>query len=88
MIALVGACRKKSSDGSRHSERVTVNFIFLDKGSFWAPPLTYFYLPKGPGHTFFPYLSRFINYFCSGPISGDPMRPQPKHAPTSARTDE
>ena len=47
---------------------VTANFMFFDRGTFWVLPLTYFYLPQ----------SVKTHYFFSGPISVDPICPQPK----------
>ena len=55
---------------------VTANFIFFDRGPFWVLPLTYFYLPKSARAYLFPQ-SVNNNYFCSGPISVDPICPQP-----------
>ena len=39
-------------------------------------PLTYFYLPKSARAYLFPQFVK-IHYFCSGPISVDPICPQP-----------
>ena len=55
---------------------VTANFMFFDKGTFWVLLSIYFYLPEVPGRTFF-HQSVEIHYFCSGPISVDPVCPQP-----------
>ena len=44
-------------------------------GTFGVLPLAYFYLPKVPGRTFFQSVKY---YFCSDPISVDPICPQPR----------
>ena len=51
--------------------------MFFDRGTLRVLPLTYFYLPKVTGRAFVHNLST-INYFCSGPISVDPICLQPK----------
>ena len=48
---------------------------FSTEGLFWVLPLTYIF-PKVPGRTFFPQSIK-QTYFCSGPISVDPICPQP-----------
>ena len=55
---------------------VTANFMFMffESGTFWVFPLTYFYLPKSARAYLFP-RSVKIHYFCSGPISVDPICP-------------
>ena len=50
---------------------------FLDRGTFWVLPLTYFHLPKSARAYLFPQ-SVEIHYFCSGPISVDPVSLQPR----------
>ena len=50
--------------------------VFVYKGLFWVLPLTYIYLPKSASAYLFPQSAR-IHYFCSGPITVDPIRPQP-----------
>ena len=52
-------------------------FCVFDGGTFWVLPLTYFYLPKRARAYLFPESVK-IGYFCSGPISVDPICPQPK----------
>ena len=52
-------------------------FMFFDRGSFWVLPLIYFYLPKSARAYLFPQSVK-NPYFCSGPISADPICPQPK----------
>ena len=50
----------------------------FDRGTFWVLPLTYFYIPKSARAYLFP-KSIEIHYFCSIPISVDPICPQPRH---------
>ena len=53
--------------------------MFFDGGTFWALPLTYVHLPKS-ARVYRVYLfpqSVKIHHSCSGPISGDPVCPQP-----------
>ena len=45
-------------------------------GTFWVLPLTYCYLPKSARVHLFPQSVKFINDFCSGPTSVDPICPQ------------
>ena len=54
-------------------------FSFCDRGTFWVLKLTCFYLPKSARAYLFPQSVK-INYFCSGPMSVDPIRPQPRNA--------
>ena len=56
------------------SQRIS---CFNDRGTFWVLPLTYFHLPKSARAYAFPQSVK-NNYFCSGPISVDPICPQPK----------
>ena len=63
---------------------VTAIFMFVDRGTFWALPLTCVYLPKSARAYLFPQ-SVTICYFCSGPISVDPSCPQPRRARLHAR---
>ena len=70
---------------------VTANFVFFDRGTFGALPLTYFYLPKSARAYLFPQSVK-IPYICSGPISVDPICPQASRAslrtgPTARSTD-
>ena len=51
----------------------------LNRGTSWVLPLTYLYLPKSAGAYLFPQ-SVIMHYFCSGPISVDPICPQPNNA--------
>ena len=45
-------------------------------GTFWVLPLIYFYIPRSArAYPFYPTYQ--IHYFCSGPISVDPICPQP-----------
>ena len=55
---------------------VTANFMFFDRGTFWVLPLTCFYIHKSARVYLFPQSVK-IDYFCSGPISVDPICPQP-----------
>ena len=54
----------------------TANVMSFDRGTFWVLPLTYFYIPQSAREYLFPQSVK-IHYFCSGPISVDPIRPQP-----------
>ena len=56
---------------------VTANFMFFDRGTFWVLLLTYIYLTKSARAYLFPQFVK-IHYFRSGPISVDPICPQPK----------
>ena len=51
-------------------------FMFFDRGTFWVLPLTYYYFPKSARAYLFS-KSVEIHYSCSGPISVDPICPQP-----------
>ena len=51
--------------------------MFFDRGAFWVLPLTFFYLSKSATAYLFPQPVK-IPYFCSGPISVDPICPQPR----------
>ena len=53
---------------------VTADFTFFDRGTFWVLPLIYFYIPKSARACLFPQSVK-IDYFCSGPISVDPICP-------------
>ena len=55
---------------------VNAIFMFFDSGTFWVLPLTYFYIPKDARAYLFPQSVK-THYFCSGPISADPICPQP-----------
>ena len=56
---------------------VTAIFTFFDRGTIWVLPLTYFCLPQSAGAYLSPQSVK-IHYFCSGPISVDPICPQPR----------
>ena len=58
----------------------TGKFMFFDRGTFWVLPLTYFYLPKSTRVYPFSPICHISCYFCSGPISVDPICQQPKGA--------
>ena len=55
-------------------------FLIFDRGTFWVLSLAYFYLPKSARAYLVP-RSVKVHHFCSGPISVDPICPQPKTAP-------
>ena len=48
----------------------------FDRGTFWVLPLTYFYISKSARAYLFPQSVKIYS-FCSGPISVDPICPQP-----------
>ena len=48
--------------------------MFFDRGTFWVLPLTY--LPQSARAHLFPQFVK-IHYFCSGPVSVEPICPQP-----------
>ena len=73
-----GALIGKGQMGSA-SHGVTADFMSFDGGAFGVLPLTYCYLPKSARAPLFPQAVK-INYFCSGPISVDPISPQPTDA--------
>ena len=55
---------------------------FLTEGPFGVLPLAYFYLPKSArAHLLLQ--SDKVNHCYSGPISVDPIRPQPRIVQTS-----
>ena len=62
---------------------VTAQFMFFDR-DFWVLHLAYFYLPRSARAYLFP-RSVKIHYFCSGPISVDPICPQPRRIPPPPR---
>ena len=45
---------------------------FIDRGTFWVLPLTYFIFPKVPGRTFSPNRSKFIT-FAAAPLVLTPV---------------
>ena len=57
---------------------VTADFMFFVRGT-WVLPLTYFGFPKSAWACRFPQSDK-LNYFCSGPMSVDPICPQPNRA--------
>ena len=59
------------------TNRVTANVMFFDRGTFWVLPLPYFDMPKSARAYLFPQ-SVEIHYFRSGPMSADPICPQPR----------
>ena len=67
----VGMSRKGTNGVSTNSH---CRCHVFDRGTFGVLPLTYLYLPKSARAYLFPQSVR-INYFCSGPISVDPVCP-------------
>ena len=67
----------KRTDGVS-TNGVTANLMLFDRGTFWVLPLTYFCLTKSARAYFFSQSVKH-HYFCSGPISVDPICPQPRH---------
>ena len=63
---------------------VTANFMVFDRVASWVLPLTYFDIPKSVRAYLLPQSVR-TRYFCSGPISVDPICPQPSSALAPAR---
>ena len=55
---------------------IAANLMFFDRGTFWVLQLTYLYLPKSARAYLFPQSVK-NSYLCSGPISVDPICPQP-----------
>ena len=55
----------------------TASFMLFDRGAFGVLPLTYFYIHKGARSYLFPQSVK-IHDFCSGPVSVDPVCPQPR----------
>ena len=53
--------------------------MLFDRGTCWVLPLTYLYLPESARAYLFPQSVK-THYFCSGPISFDPICPQPNGA--------
>ena len=49
--------------------------MLFERGTFWVLPLTYFHIPQRAWAYLFPQSVK-IHYFCSGPISVDPICPQ------------
>ena len=64
-----GHCKKKS--------------MSFDRGAFWVLPLTCFFLAKSARAYLFPQSIK-IHYFCSGPISVDPICPHPTRCRASS----
>ena len=61
------------------TDGISADFMFFDRGTFWVLPLTYFYLPKSAWAYLFPQSVK-AHYFCSGPISADPICPQASYS--------
>ena len=79
VLGMVLAAKRFSQRGTDvvGTNRVTASFSFFARGTFWVLPLTYFYLPKSARAYLFPQSVK-LHYFCSGPISVDPICRQPK----------
>ena len=71
MIILIVNDLWKGSNGVS-TNGVAANFTFFDRGTFWVLLFTYVYLPKSARAYLFPQPIE-IHYFCSGPISVDPI---------------
>ena len=69
--------RKRTNGVSTNG--VTADFMFFDRGTFWILLLTYFCLPRSARAYLFTQSVKH-HYFHSGPISVDPISPQPTHA--------
>ena len=70
-----GHAHSSERDGwGQHSWRHCNCYDFLT-GTFWVLPLTYLYILKSARAYLFPQTVK-IHYFCSGPMSVDPMCPQ------------
>ena len=67
---------RKGTNGVSTNGVTAILSMFFDRGIFWVLPLSYFYLPKSDRAYLFPQSVK-IHYFCSGPISVDPICPQP-----------
>ena len=65
---------RKGKTGSALMRSLQIS-CFFDSGTFWVLPSTYFYLSKSARAYLFPQSVK-IHYFCSGPISVDPICPQ------------
>ena len=78
-----GSCGEDEEDKDRKGTNgVSTNgslqiLCFLTEELFGVLPLTYFYLPKSARAYLFPQSVK-THCFCSGPISVDPICPQPK----------
>ena len=71
--------RRSERDKWVSTNGATANFMFFGRGTFWVLPLTYFYLPKSARAYLFTNPSN-NKYFCSDPISVEPICPQPRRA--------
>ena len=76
IVTVIYEVRKGTNGVSPHG--VTAQVACFDEGLFGTP--VDFIFPKMPGHTFFSTPATLINYFRSGPISVDPICPQPRLA--------
>ena len=70
--ARLRAARKGTTGVSTNG--VTANFMLFARGTFWVLLLTFLYLPRSARAYLF-LQSVKLHYFCSGPISVDPICP-------------
>ena len=71
----VNSTARKGTNGVS-TNGVIANFMMFDRGTLWVLALTYCCLPKSARAYLF-LQSVDISYFCSGPISVDPICPPP-----------
>ena len=62
---------RKGTNGVSTNGVTAFSFRFFDGETFWALPLTYFYLPKSARACLLPQSVK-IQYSCSGPVSVAP----------------
>ena len=68
------------------TNKVTAAFMFFDRGTFWVLPLTYLLiLPKVPGRTFLPNLSKFMTSAAAPLVSTPFVRSQAKASCASSK---
>ena len=70
-------CSTREGTNEVSTNGVTANFMCFDRGTFWVLRLTYLYLPNRSAGAYLFHQSFKNHYFCSGPISVDPIYPQP-----------
>ena len=77
----------KGTDGVS-TDGVPADFMFFDSGTFLlGTPVNLLYLPKSARAYLFPQSVK-THYFCSSPISVDPMCPQPSKSEPLPRARE
>ena len=69
-------CKLLGKRQTRSALMGSLQICVFDRGTFWVLPLTYLYLTKSARAYLFPQSVK-IHDFCSGPISVDPICPQP-----------